>query len=66
MSHGYMSHGYMSPNLEKVGALALMVDQALDFKAGLESKVPEKVKTGYSTALTKVNSNFLTFTELDP
>merc|ERR1719341_3026590 len=30
------------------------MDQALDFKAGLESKVPEMVKTGYSTALSKV------------
>jgi len=44
----------LSPYVEKVGALAFVVDQALDFKAGLKSKVPEMVKTGYSTALTKV------------
>jgi len=44
----------LSPYVEKVGALAFVVDQALDFKAGLESKAPEMVKTGYSTALNKV------------
>jgi len=44
----------LSPYVEKVGALAFVMDQALDFKAGLESKVPEMVKTGYSTALSKV------------
>jgi len=44
----------LSPYVEKVGALAFVVDQALEFKAGLESKAPEMVKTGYSTALTKV------------
>ena len=48
----------LSPYVEKVGALAFVVDQALDFKAGLESKVPEMVKTGYSTAVTKVNRNY--------
>jgi len=44
----------LSPYVEKVGALAFVVDQALDFKAGLESKAPEMVKTSYSTALNKV------------
>jgi len=44
----------LSPYVEKVGGLAFVVDQELDFKAGLKSKVPEMVKTGYSTALTKV------------
>jgi len=44
----------LSPYVEKVGALAFVVDQALDFKAGLESKAPEIVKTSYSTALNKV------------
>jgi len=44
----------LSPYVEKVGALALVVDQALDLKAGLESKAPELVKTSYSTALNKV------------
>merc|ERR1712240_452236 len=44
----------LSPHVEKVGALSFVVDQALDFKAGLESKAPEIVKTSYSTALNKV------------
>merc|ERR1719210_3082211 len=44
----------LSPYIEKVGALAFVVDQALDLKAGLESKAPELVKTSYSTALNKV------------
>jgi len=44
----------LSPYIEKVGALAFVVDQVLDFKAGLESKAPEMVKTGFSTALNKV------------
>merc|ERR1712240_688422 len=44
----------LSPYVEKVGALSFVVDQALDFKAGLESKAPEMVKTSYSTALNKV------------
>merc|ERR1711973_1030287 len=44
----------LSPYIEKVGALAFVVDQALDFKACLESKAPEMVKTSYSTALNKV------------
>merc|ERR1719282_1339617 len=44
----------LSPYVEKVGALAFVVDQALDFKACLESKAPEIVKTSYSTALNKV------------
>ena len=48
----------LSPYVEKVGALAFVVDQALDFKAGLESKVPEMVKTSYSAALSKVNRNY--------
>merc|ERR1711872_136961 len=44
----------LSSYVEKVGALAFVVDQALDFKACLESKAPEIVKTSYSTALNKV------------
>ena len=48
----------LSPYVEKVGALACVVDQALDLKAGLQNKVPEMVKTGYSTALAKVNQNY--------
>jgi len=44
----------LSSYVEKVGALAFVVDQALDFKAGLESKAPEMVKTSFNTALNKV------------
>merc|ERR1719447_2742922 len=43
----------LSPYVEKVCALAFVVDQALDLKAGLESKAPELVKISYSTALKK-------------
>jgi len=46
----------LSPYVEKVGALAFVVDQALDFKAGLESKAPDMVKSSCSTALNKVAS----------
>ena len=45
----------LSPYVEKIGTLASVVDQALDLKAGLESKLPEVVKTGCTTALNKVN-----------
>ena len=45
----------LSPYVEKVGALAFVVDQALDFKAGLESKTPDMVKSSCSTALNKVS-----------
>ena len=48
----------LSSYVEKVGALAFVVDQALDFKAGLESKAPEMVKTSYSTVLNKVTLNY--------
>jgi len=44
----------LSSYVEKGGALAFVVDQALDFKAGLESKAPEMVKTSFNTALNKV------------
>jgi len=44
----------LSPYVEKIGTLASVVDQALDLKAGLESKLPEVVKTGCTTALNKV------------
>merc|ERR1712013_273982 len=44
----------LSPYDEKIGTLASVVDQALDLKAGLESKLPEVVKTGCTTALNKV------------
>jgi len=44
----------LSSYVEKVGALSFMVDQALYFKAGLESKAPEMVKTTFNTALNKV------------
>jgi len=44
----------LSPYVQKVGALAFVVDQAFDLKAGLVSKAPELVKTSYSTALNKV------------
>merc|ERR1711973_4026 len=44
----------LSSYVEKVGALAFVVDQALDFKAGLESKAPEMVKASFNTAVNKV------------
>jgi len=45
----------LSPFVEKIGTLASpMVDQALDFRARIEDKVPEGVQTGYTTTLNKV------------
>jgi len=45
----------LSPYVEKIGTLASpMVDQALDFRARIEDKVPEGVQTGYKTTLNKV------------
>jgi len=44
----------LSPYVEKIGTMAyLVVDQALDLKAGIEGKIPEVVQTGYTTALNK-------------
>merc|ERR1740131_36445 len=45
----------LNPYVEKIGTLASpMVDQALDFRARIEEKVPEAVQTGYTTTLSKV------------
>merc|ERR1719348_1727155 len=45
----------LSPFVEKIGTLASpVVDQALDFRARIEDKVPESVQTGYTTTLNKV------------
>jgi len=44
----------LSPYVEKIGMVASPVlDQALDFKAGIEGKIPEVVLTSYTTALNK-------------
>jgi len=45
----------LSPYVEKIGTLASpVVDQALDFRARIEEKVPESMQTGYTTTLNKV------------
>jgi len=45
----------LSPYVEKIGTLASpVVDQALEFRARIEDKVPEGVQTGYTTTLNKV------------
>jgi len=45
----------LSPYVEKIGTLASPVlDQALNFRARIEDKVPEGVQTGYTTTLNKV------------
>merc|ERR1719260_40496 len=44
----------LSPYVEKIGRLASpVVDQALDFRARIEDKVPEGVQTSYTSALNK-------------
>ena len=46
----------LSPYVEKIGTLASpVVEQALDLKAGVSGKIPEVVKTSYTTALDKVS-----------
>jgi len=51
----------LSPYVEKIGTMASpVVDQALDLKAGIESKIPEVVQTGYTTALNKAVSAAVT------
>jgi len=45
----------LNPYVEKIGTLASpVVDQALEFRARIEDKVPEGVQTGYTTTLNKV------------
>jgi len=45
----------LSPYVEKIGTLASpVVDQALDFRARVEEKVPESIQNGYTTTLNKV------------
>merc|ERR1719348_2174445 len=45
----------LSPYVEKIGTLASpLVDQALEFRARIEDKVPEGVQTGCTTTLNKV------------
>jgi len=45
----------LSLYVEKIGTLASpVVDQALEFRARIEDKVPEGVQTGYTTTLNKV------------
>jgi len=45
----------LSPYVEKIGTLASpVVDQALDFRARIEDKVPGGVQTSYTTTLNKV------------
>jgi len=45
----------LSPYVEKIGTLASpVVDQALEFRARIEDKVPESIQTGYTTTLNKV------------
>merc|ERR1719209_1420444 len=44
----------LSPYVEKIGRLASpVVDQALDFTASIEGKVPDVVQTSYTSALKK-------------
>merc|ERR1719430_2698480 len=44
----------LSPYVEKIGRLASpVVDQALDFTASIEGKVPDVVQTSYTSALNK-------------
>merc|ERR1711872_350336 len=51
----------LSPYVEKLGTMAsLVVEQALDLKAGIEGKIPEVVQTGYTTALNKAVSAAVT------
>ena len=46
----------LSPYVEKIGRLASpVVDQALDFTASIEGKVPDVVQTSYTSALNKVS-----------
>ena len=43
------------PLVEKIGSMASPVlDQTSDLRAGIEAKVPDVVKTGYSSALAQV------------
>jgi len=45
----------LSPYVEQIGTLASpVIDQALDFRARIEDKVPESVQNGYTTTLNKV------------
>jgi len=45
----------LNPYIEKIGTLASpVVDQALDFRARIEEKVPESLQNGYTTTLYKV------------
>merc|ERR1719204_2736603 len=45
----------LNPYVEKIGTLASpVVDQALDFRARIEEKVPESIQNGYTTTLNKV------------
>merc|ERR1719351_679315 len=45
----------LNPYVEKIGTLASpLVDQALEFRARIEDKVPEGVQTGCTTTLNKV------------
>ena len=46
----------LSPYVEKIGTLASpVVEQALEFRARIEDKVPEGIQTGYTTTLNKVS-----------
>ena len=46
----------LNPYVEKIGTLASpAVDQALDFSASIEGKVPDVVQTSYASALKKVS-----------
>ena len=46
----------LNPYVEKIGRLASpAVDQALDFSASIEGKVPDVVQTSYASALKKVS-----------
>merc|ERR1712200_114283 len=47
----------LNPYVEKIGTLASpAVDQALDFSASIEGKVPDVVQTSYASALNKAAS----------
>ena len=46
----------LSPCVEKIGTLASpVVDQALDFTASIEGKVPDVVQASFTSALNKVS-----------
>lgn len=64
-----MPISYLQPYMEKAGTIASslpMIDRAFSLKAGVESKVPTIIQTGYNKVSDQVRQLFQSYVAILP